>query len=537
MIPYEIQYFLDRGLVTLPENFMYYSFADKTEWLKQSVLELKKYGVSFYGITISKDQLKHVDDDFLRFVRKYVKNKYLAVDVSRGGLFSREEFENVGKVRNSVIKMGADLIFSEFSAYYEFEKVVEANNKLNTWAEQINSLRVDGKELSQLEKFYIAYSYVTKFVYQEVRQNLADSRSLISVLSGNKIVCVGYAQILKELCGKLGIECDTQSIAVNSSMANHMNCAVKINDPKYGVNGMFYSDPCFDANTYGDVSIAHALISYKDLPKIFVSTFVEVKKLEEEYKNLDLDSTNSKEEAKQLKADLSKFLSSLQNQMFEYVDKCVEGKKGHLITMIPTKKDLQRIIDLYIGYEVLNNEYGGYTSIKRTSAHEDSRIFNRQLFAEELLKYVRVKDVDKIKPKLAEVMSEYLPHITSPHFKLLVDAYSRHHKHEQDLEDEKIKNATVDLTIEQFKALMENLSKIEFAEGKNIYQNKDEIINTSLDRIKNVWFTCGNGSNPFCHLARIINREHRRFPADELIEKAIDYKHKYIDKTEAVMEK
>ena len=36
-----------------------------------------------------------------------------------------------------------------------------------------------------------------------------------------------------------------------------------------GVNGVFYSDPCYDCKTRGEVSIAHALISYQDVPKIF----------------------------------------------------------------------------------------------------------------------------------------------------------------------------------------------------------------------------------------------------------------------------
>ena len=79
--------------------------------------------------------------------------------------------------------------------------------KCNDFVDYIKSL-----DASPFEKYLIIYRYVTSFVYKENKEHPPLARKLISVMSGNDIVCVGYSKLLEYLCKEVGIGCETQRL-------------------------------------------------------------------------------------------------------------------------------------------------------------------------------------------------------------------------------------------------------------------------------------------------------------------------------------
>ena len=161
-------------------------------------------------------------------------------------LFDEEETKTLVNIYNALQEKGIDLSFTLDSYGHSdvsLEKALEASRKLNDWVNEIKSARLAGKELSPYEKYLYAYDIVTKFNYKEVDEgeNKSISRTLMTVLTGDRIVCVGYASLLSEICNRLGIPCCEQF------RKNHALCYVRIDDDKWGIHGIYVSDPTSDS--------------------------------------------------------------------------------------------------------------------------------------------------------------------------------------------------------------------------------------------------------------------------------------------------
>ena len=155
---------------------------------------------------------------------------------------------------------------------WSVDKVMNANAKIEDWVNRINNARVDGKELSPFEKFMFAYRIVTHFSYnEEERQDSYElSRSVVGVLNSDKLVCVGYADLLSHLCKRIGIECYQQDVACDGRHVDHCNCCVRIDDDKYNIHGIYYSDPCWDSyREETQNTLQHSLLACDEVDKGF----------------------------------------------------------------------------------------------------------------------------------------------------------------------------------------------------------------------------------------------------------------------------
>ena len=169
--------------------------------------------------------------------------------------------------------------FSNYSGY-TLDETLQASSKISKWAKRINDARIFGRELTPLEKFVFAYELVTSFAYQKsddaTLDNRMSSRNLVKVLNGDKIVCIGYASMLAELCKRIGIPCIVQ-LAVDGvdekddfNSINHAICKVFIDDKMYDCNGMFNSDPSKDSNKESlGKTINHALLTDEELSVLY----------------------------------------------------------------------------------------------------------------------------------------------------------------------------------------------------------------------------------------------------------------------------
>ncbi len=141
-----------------------------------------------------------------------------------------------------------------FGGVWSLNDYLKAENLLDDVAEKINS-----KASSNFEYFICAYHYATNRNYKFAPKGspFQACRSYVDVLNNGYCVCVGYATILKRLCEKRGIPCAVQGCLAKDKygkVVNHANCLVFLRDEKYGVFGLFYSDPRMDCLDFQDKS-------------------------------------------------------------------------------------------------------------------------------------------------------------------------------------------------------------------------------------------------------------------------------------------
>ncbi len=169
-------------------------------------------------------------------------------------LYNNEELVVLAdNVNTSRQKYHKDITFDD---EFTIEQAIDASKKLNEWEDYIKNMTIDGKPLSPLEKYTVAYSLVSNRFYNletKGQQNASISRNLISVLTDDYIVCAGFANTLTALCSRIGIPCTYRLCSVLAEDENkqkswqwHANCMVKLHDTKYDVNGVFLSDPTWD---------------------------------------------------------------------------------------------------------------------------------------------------------------------------------------------------------------------------------------------------------------------------------------------------
>lgn len=124
----------------------------------------------------------------------------------------------------------------------EYKKTVNA-------IEEIVS-KIQKYDLSPLEQIMYAYDLVRDRVYlsEERNESSTISRDLSSVLFGDKIVCVGYANIFEKVLQNLGMNCMMYSIKnIDPAKHGHRRNIAYIKDDKYEVEGVFYFDPTWDS--------------------------------------------------------------------------------------------------------------------------------------------------------------------------------------------------------------------------------------------------------------------------------------------------
>lgn len=214
------------------------------------------------GDTIFIDKAVSLDSNFVEIIlQKFPKSNisiitsYDHLNYSTDVLYTHDELEKLAETVNIARqKYDKDISFDE---EFSIEQAIDASRKLNEWEKFINEAKIDGKPLSPLEKYMVAYSLVSKRYYnlEDEGQTASLSRNIISVLNNDYICCAGFANTLSNLCSRIGIPCVCRTSAVwklrpeekTSKWGNHANCIVRLEDDKYGVHGFFNSDPTWDA--------------------------------------------------------------------------------------------------------------------------------------------------------------------------------------------------------------------------------------------------------------------------------------------------
>lgn len=120
----------------------------------------------------------------------------------------------------------------------DVKKVLDIINNLVTEIKSLN--------LSPLETTLYVYDIVRGREYKEedANESYTKSRDLISVLLGDKIVCVGFINLFNIILKKLGICCDRfQVFSVEANEDDHVESLVYLKDHKYNIEGLYIFDP------------------------------------------------------------------------------------------------------------------------------------------------------------------------------------------------------------------------------------------------------------------------------------------------------
>lgn len=102
--------------------------------------------------------------------------------------------------------------------------------------------------LSPFEQVMYAYDITRSRIYKHEDENddYIASRDLVKILKSDKIVCLGYAALLKAILDTLGIKNDIISIHKNKTIGHARNI-VGIVDEKYDLNNVFMMDATFNS--------------------------------------------------------------------------------------------------------------------------------------------------------------------------------------------------------------------------------------------------------------------------------------------------
>lgn len=208
-------------------------------------------------------------------------------------LYSKEEMNNLLAIDNyfKSNNVTIPIVFDEHETIktsmdcynaWGLSEVVKANNEIDNLVDSIKQMK-----LSPFESVVYIHSYLTKnYRYREGLDKEA-SRVIPGAVNKGTIVCSGYASFVKAAIDKLNIpelKCDILSSALYEKsfraklVGGHCNNLITIVDSKYGINGHYIEDACWDAKTtkfeHGR-GFAHCLYPVGDLEHLSTMHYVQ----------------------------------------------------------------------------------------------------------------------------------------------------------------------------------------------------------------------------------------------------------------------
>lgn len=146
----------------------------------------------------------------------------------------------------------------DFVSIEDYKLTIDAINQIAS--------KIQKYDYSTFEQLIYAYDLIRDRFY--VKENSEDratvSRDLTSSILGDKIVCLGFANIFKAVCDKLGI--NNIVFCLTGKESGHARNLVHLTDEKYGIDGLYFFDSTFDCKKDEENSF---LFSYKYFAKTF----------------------------------------------------------------------------------------------------------------------------------------------------------------------------------------------------------------------------------------------------------------------------
>ena len=125
--------------------------------------------------------------------------------------------------------------------YAEFHKMFLMLNRIIQFINHYN--------LSPLEKVLLVYDIVKSNKYKRESQNEGHgkSRNLNEIINGDKIVCVGFSNLMDFLLTNLGFRSKITVLKYENSKIGHQRNCIYLKDTKYNIDGVFFLDATWDS--------------------------------------------------------------------------------------------------------------------------------------------------------------------------------------------------------------------------------------------------------------------------------------------------
>ena len=194
------------------------------------------------------DDIEYISLSFENtFIREFIKEnpEVLSKKIVLNEFIEITDYDKLLRLMNEYSDM-IDKIHVNFMGnknYVSLSDCYKSISIIKNQADEIKKL-----DLSPMETIMYVYDQVRNrvYTYEKDDESHFKSRDLSEVLLGDKIVCVGYANIFNALLTYLGIKSYTVYLE-NNDDKGHVRNAVYVKDSKYDIDGVYYFDSTWDS--------------------------------------------------------------------------------------------------------------------------------------------------------------------------------------------------------------------------------------------------------------------------------------------------
>lgn len=165
-----------------------------------------------------------------------------------------------------------------FKDFPNLKLQVRGNRELITMAEYEKTIdvvdsivaKIKNYDYSPLEQLILAYDLIRDrfYVMEDEDEDYSVSRDLTPALLGDKIVCLGFANIFAIVCQQLDIKNEVFLLSRrDGDIHGHARNMVYLVDDKYNIEGLYFFDPTFDCKKDDSDKF---LLSYKHFAKDYL---------------------------------------------------------------------------------------------------------------------------------------------------------------------------------------------------------------------------------------------------------------------------
>lgn len=441
---------------------------DRESYLNNYKEKLKSYKDLKFVMLFSKKDFLDLKLDRMKAIltsifSEKVKPNQIVVSIEGKSNFNKKEWEKVEEFNSFFKSKNVEFGFEDLDRTFTPIEVLNARKQINEYSKTFQN-----KELSPFEKLVGVYSLITsrEFAFENEDEHYSQSRSIYGVLNSDKMVCVGYSSLFKEIVKKLkdnNIKVFNNNVACSKDnktlRAFHRNLIVYCKDEKYNIEGYYYLDPTWDRSDGKDFQAF----------SFFMVPLNEIKNIERngnKIKNLDLPWEHKISKEKKRKED--KIFNAKYDRVLEFTGDYFVYNKKFLLHFLSTYEDAFNVLkDLMISEELFDEDNFELMHIR------------------EPLKYISVEhlvdviDVSKPMQKYTEMVVKEKSNVVD--FNNVMLAYSNVLKNINlgftDKEISKIIELTTKYNLDIVKVNFNSNSKFSLLEHLRSYENDNKTLN------------------------------------------------------------
>lgn len=304
----------------------------------------------FFESKITKEDLENL---------KYLQNKNTKIFIEEenmdDAILISERLHELGKENHVIITIkNKELVTSKILSNHNLLKEnIDISLNFSTvpikeylrFEKMLYQMIEGSKNLSPFERYIYAYNVVKQ--YKEYRENghyPRAARNLYDILENEFMVCIGYNHLLEDLLTKSEIKSlprllevdisydkEDENEVISSKKAEHSRSYVYINDPKYGIDGFYITDPTWDNNLEKDL-YNHLLLTgeeendtrrYNFIPTSIPNFSIElmnIQSLEEFYQKINFYLDRNGNSKITLKDILTRLMENLEKLSPEFIE-------------------------------------------------------------------------------------------------------------------------------------------------------------------------------------------------------------------------